>query len=701
MRRVTPALIALTVLAVYGCQDAIGPGRAGPSFDIEDASHGNGVAHFYWSNPIVSDPGKGGVFDPTYQPLVQVCEWSRGACVATVAEFRTGKGSGDVVKVDVEGERYHVNWNTGQCKSGPCTLNPAKNYRIRVLVAGLEAGFADVDVLAKRSEVRALNTARYVGVVNGTTLPIRFRLERGLTLVNANAAAPSRLKRASQRYRDSGVKPASSSDGGTVVQGRALLGADGTTLVELTTGRLDQAGTPPGNIEKVQFKHVDASGKSVYTLNFNDLSGGGAWSHSFTGFPRRARLQVQASVSGIEANRTGVVTVPLTVALRPDLVAKNLAMPAAAAPGVPTVITATVAETNGDAGATADCRLYVNDTLADEAPAIWVDAGDEVSCQFAHAFAQPGTYEVRVAIENVTPGDDDVSNNHVTGNLSVAASNYTNVFNDAGASFREYDDYRETWSYRYKLTNTNDPNFLMLEENGDSTMRHTRYVAAWHEWSRSSAGLDNEIAFPLGSIRVLQRSGNAVLADYTLSDVQATFTMSWDDGSRRSCYQASAPTGQSGRVSVCTEVDIDQPFGQPAQTWSRTWVFADATRGRVRYLAKRFHHYVYTPNGEDYGFETLYVDEDVVHGSSEIGELGPDMTWVFDVHGVNAATGDPLVYTAHLEEPWQQNVADTFDGVEQCDGMRWTSDGWVNEYGYCTSTSGTIRLFDVVKSLTP
>src|SRR5918996_1039583 len=328
MRRVTPALIALTVLAVYGCQDAIGPGRAGPSFDIEDASHGSGVAHFYWSNPIVSDPGKGGVFDPTYQPLVQVCEWSRGACAATVAEFRTGKGSGDVVKVDV---------------------------------------------LAKRSEVRALNTARYVGVVNGTTLPIRFRLERGLTLVNANAAAPSRLKRASQRYRDSGVKPASSSDGGTVVQGRALLGADGTTLVELTTGRLDQAGTPPGNIEKGQFKHVDTSGKSVYTLNFNDLSGGGAWSHTFTGFPRRARLQVQASVSGIEANRTGVVTVPLTVALRPDLVAKNLAMPAAAAPGVPTVITATVAETNGDAGATADCRLYVNDTLADEAPAIWVD----------------------------------------------------------------------------------------------------------------------------------------------------------------------------------------------------------------------------------------------------------------------------------------------------------------------------------------
>src|SRR5688572_4698549 len=238
MRRITPALLAVSVLAIYGCQETIGPGPGGPAYAIQDASHDNGTAHFYWSTPIVQNPGTGGIFDPSYRPVVQVCEWNGSACVATVAEFRTGKGSGDVIKVDLEGERYFVNWHTGQCKSGPCTLNPAKHYRIRVLIAGLEAGFVDVDLLSSRAELRSVDTAHYVAVVHGTTLPIRFRLERGLTLSNRDAAALPRLERASHRYRNRGVKPGAGSAGSVTVQGRALLGADGTTLVELTTGEL-------------------------------------------------------------------------------------------------------------------------------------------------------------------------------------------------------------------------------------------------------------------------------------------------------------------------------------------------------------------------------------------------------------------------------------------------------------------------------
>jgi hypothetical protein len=695
MQRVTPALIALAVLAVSGCQESVGPGAAGLNFALEDASHGNGTAHFYWSSPIVADPGKGGIFDPTYQPLVQVCEWSGGACVATVAEFRTGRGSGDVIRIDVQGERYEVNWNTRQCRSGACTLNPSKNYRVFVLVAGLVAGFADVDLLANPSEARTLANARHVRVMNGAVLPIRFRLERGLTLFNAAAPALPRLERASRRYRDAGVKPATGRDGAAVVQGRALLGADGTTLVELTTGRLGQIAPPPGNIEKVQFKQVTSSGEPVITHNFSGLAGGGAWSHTFTGFPRRAALEVQASITGIDTSRTSVVTVPLTVALRPDLEAKNLDMPATAAPGIPTVISATVAEKNGDTGATGDCRLYVNDALADEAPAIWVDAGDEVSCQFAHVFTQLGTYAVRVAIENVTPGDDDASNNQVTGNL-VALANLTT--NEGRATFREHDNDRETWSVRNELTNASDPTFLELQETADTLEDHSRYVTARHAWDRRSAGSGEEIAFPLGSIRVLQRSGDAVLADYTLRDVQATSTVSWDDGSRKACYQAPALAGQSGRLSVCTEVQVDPSNGQ---TSSRTWAWAEATRGHVQYLGRRFYRYVYTPYDEEYSFEAVYVEEDVVHGSSTVGELGPDMSWVFDVGGVHAGTGDALTYSAHLAEPWQLTSSETFDGIERCNTTRSFAGVWVNTYNTCTSRSGTVRQLDAFKSVTP
>src|SRR5688572_23429742 len=327
MGRVTPGLVALGVLASFGCHDTIGPGQGGASFIIQDAVHGGGNAHFYWSSPIVADPGRGGDFDPTYQPMVQICEWTGSACAATVAEFRTGVGNGDAIRVDVAGEQYRVNWHTSHCRRDGCPLNPGKTYRIRVLVGGLEAGVADVDLLSRRSEVRSVNHATYVPVVNGTTLQIRFRLERGLTLVNASAPLPE-LRRAGQRYRQSGVKPGTGRDGSAVVEGRALIGADGTTLIELSTGALDQPGIAGrGNFEKVQLKQIGTSDAPVYTLNFTDLSGG-SWSHALQPLPRRSRLEVTAHVTGVDASRTSVVTVPLTVGRRPDLAITSLAAPA-------------------------------------------------------------------------------------------------------------------------------------------------------------------------------------------------------------------------------------------------------------------------------------------------------------------------------------------------------------------------------------
>src|SRR5688500_16319662 len=292
MGRVTPGLVALGVLASFACHDSIGPGQGGANYIIQDAIHGGGNAHFYWSSPIVADPGRGGDFDPTYQPMVQICEWTGSACAATVAEFRTGAGNGDAIRVDVAGELYQVNWHTSHCRRDGCPLNPGKTYRIRVLVGGLEAGVADVDLLSRRSEVRSVNHATYVPVVNGTTLQIRFRLERGLRLVHANAAALPELRRAGQRYRNDGVKPGTGRDGSAVVEGRALIGADGTTSIELAAGKLDQpASAARGNFEKVQLKQLNASGAAVYTLNFTDLDGD-TWSHALHALPRRSQLEV-------------------------------------------------------------------------------------------------------------------------------------------------------------------------------------------------------------------------------------------------------------------------------------------------------------------------------------------------------------------------------------------------------------------------
>ena len=72
---------------------------------------------------------------------------------------------------------------------------------------------------------------------------------------------------------------------------------------------------------------------------------------------------------------------------------------------------AVVSEQNQDVGARADCVLSVDGQPVDQSVAIWVDAGQSVSCMFAYTFSATGTHTVSVAVVNVVPGDFDLSNN--------------------------------------------------------------------------------------------------------------------------------------------------------------------------------------------------------------------------------------------------------------------------------------------------
>jgi hypothetical protein len=74
--------------------------------------------------------------------------------------------------MDAEDEHYVVNWHTRRF-----SLNPAKTYRIRALVDGLELGHADVDVVSSGRELMKVNKDEFVALVNGRTLPIKFRIE--------------------------------------------------------------------------------------------------------------------------------------------------------------------------------------------------------------------------------------------------------------------------------------------------------------------------------------------------------------------------------------------------------------------------------------------------------------------------------------------------------------------------------------------
>jgi Bacterial Ig-like domain (group 2) len=178
------ALIALAAagLILTACTDTdpTRPGTgliatgAAPTNVISDAAH-LGKPHFYFLRPMVGSPATTGVFDATLEPEVQVCVVDGSACEPTIAVFTTTTSWGsERVRVAPEDSAYIVNWHTNEF-----ALDTAATYRIRVLVDGIELGYADLDVVGAGRELRNVNTNEYVPLLDGRTLPIRFRVEEG------------------------------------------------------------------------------------------------------------------------------------------------------------------------------------------------------------------------------------------------------------------------------------------------------------------------------------------------------------------------------------------------------------------------------------------------------------------------------------------------------------------------------------------
>jgi hypothetical protein len=160
--------------------------RRSPNVQIVDAAHNGGNAHFFFLPPLVPAPSTSGTPDGSLSPEVVICEWSGSACTTTIARFTMQSGTGaQIVRYDASTGQYIVNWDTKTCITGSCTLDPAKTYRLRVRVAAVLLGFADVDVVSSGSELRNVQTGEYIGLVNGRTLPVKFRIERGAVSVLA------------------------------------------------------------------------------------------------------------------------------------------------------------------------------------------------------------------------------------------------------------------------------------------------------------------------------------------------------------------------------------------------------------------------------------------------------------------------------------------------------------------------------------
>src|SRR2546426_4950579 len=191
-------LMCAAAFVAAACQDRQSP-PAAPSFLIQDATHG-GNPHFYWLPPMTRQPTFTGTFDGNLSPMVEIRELPgppppapATPCadrIITTFTTTTGPGS-ETVRVDPAGQLYIVNWHTKAFN-----LNTACTYRIRFLVAGLELGIADVDVVATGAQLKRVDTGEFVPLLDDGTLSIKARVEFGAVTFavtgDATACRPGR-----------------------------------------------------------------------------------------------------------------------------------------------------------------------------------------------------------------------------------------------------------------------------------------------------------------------------------------------------------------------------------------------------------------------------------------------------------------------------------------------------------------------------
>ncbi len=172
------ACIALVALAAGCGGDAgsiVGP-EGGPSPIVSDAAHAGAVQGFYFLPPMVAAPTFSGTFDAALSPRVEICEVVAGSCSTVIAQYTTTSGSGsETVRLNAAQQNYAVNWHTNDFN-----LDPAKHYRISVFVGSFRLGFADVDVVGTGKELKNVDSNQYIALVDGRTLPIKFRIETGV-----------------------------------------------------------------------------------------------------------------------------------------------------------------------------------------------------------------------------------------------------------------------------------------------------------------------------------------------------------------------------------------------------------------------------------------------------------------------------------------------------------------------------------------
>ncbi|MEQ9401480.1 MAG: hypothetical protein RJQ04_20100 [Longimicrobiales bacterium] len=173
-RRVRPLALVLALVAT-SCVDASDPTAPtfveAPSFAKVSNGEIGGLPGFAFLPPI-ADGETAGTFDDGLLDLlaVEICRMDAGSCAQVVRTLDAdGKGP---ARLRPGGGGYMVVWQTRHDD-----LDPAADYRIRVLASGSPIGWVDLDILDKGKDKAADGR---VPVKNGSALPITFWIPVGL-----------------------------------------------------------------------------------------------------------------------------------------------------------------------------------------------------------------------------------------------------------------------------------------------------------------------------------------------------------------------------------------------------------------------------------------------------------------------------------------------------------------------------------------
>jgi hypothetical protein len=182
MRNKTPHLLLapLILLGVAACSEGgltTGPLHTGDAMHvISDGTHG-GTDGFYFLPPMVKSPAFAGTFDPTLSPVVEVCETTACAEIHKIFTMTEGDGS-ELVRLDEDKEHYIVGWHTDRTEAVV-----GQTYRIRIRIDNAVLGHADVQLARSGKEANNIDTNEAIALVDGRTLPIKFRIETHIEFV--------------------------------------------------------------------------------------------------------------------------------------------------------------------------------------------------------------------------------------------------------------------------------------------------------------------------------------------------------------------------------------------------------------------------------------------------------------------------------------------------------------------------------------